>query len=204
MSTIGDITSIARLILDVVKAVREYSGGKPEKGKLFNPEIIADLHGYSIRLKKSTKELKKAIQEADDIKKENATKEFYHNLLHFSERLQALNLNLIDIYQPGTGAALAAACGLDSIVFSYFERSFSDYDIPKRKIKRQHGNLMALNDEFEKLDLLFVDKAIAKVSSDQELLNTLLTLSNGLEQCANLLAGFLRENWSPSDLTEKS
>ncbi len=204
MSLISDLTGAVKLIVDVYNSIRGVKKDSLDRNtKIFSPKALEDTHHHLKYLLTSIDKLKSSIQKSGKTPIKEEYKEFIYNLSHLLIRVQGLNVNLIEIYSPGLGKKMAAAFGLDSIIYSYFQRQIlPEVNIKTKDSSKIKKNLLKVNEEFEKLDMFeHWHKKGGTPRNRQEFLTTLLVLQSSVLEINSVLQEFMKKNWNPKDLS---
>lgn len=209
MSVVTEITGTAALFLSVFNAARDVARQRRRGAGIFRPDQIADIHRHLDGLRRASIYLAEALASGDSTSVEKGWLSFSRELADLTERIAMLNLDVIEIYQPGLGRKLAYAYSIDPPIAEY--RAYQKQSrtgplrrlLPRTRVPRQ---LLSLH---EKLCDLYMRGRLPQISKDpaviirqpQECIAQLRALDNALEQCATVVAEFLKSNWSPKDLT---
>jgi len=199
MPEIVAITSVAQLILDLVNSGRAALKERREAASLINPKICTAIREYAVRLRVDARELEKCLVEPPSGDLKEVWQRFSRDLGELSFAVEALNLSLVDVYQPGLGTELARAFGDDSAVYGYLE--FAPFSERSRKPASgdQHRRFLELQERFERLDL-WPDVDTFPVSTRGEAISALQALGNSLTAVESLVGEFIRENWKPGQV----
>lgn len=212
---VTSITAVGKIFLDIFSMARAARRDYEKGAGLFKPRLIADTRLSLNSLRARTHELSTAFRIGDEKTIQTAWTAFFSDLSRLSTSVEALNLNILEIYNPGFINKLTYGFDSDAILYSYFQSEIN-FDQTHEGIGRMEKlRRERLSADTEKAltdynlwshdlnsSLMETENSLPDfIANQDDCISQLEKLEQLLDEMSSMLAEFLRENWSPKDLT---
>jgi hypothetical protein len=218
---ITSFTALGNLFIDLIKEIRiAIKERKNDAKELIQAGNLLILYGSATRLSDYSAKVKHILElESKEICKNDKQvfNIFLSEIQFFGINLKNTNLSAIDIYYPGLGRELNRLINGDILLLVYFRDKLApSYDINTKKIPkildvflRNYGPMGYWCQEtfdWHAYPGFWQDFAYPELPENCldnfELRREIVSFIDTLEECRNIIANIIRENWDFKELTK--